>query len=183
MRTTVVTRSTPLAFVIAIVLFAAAVHDSRAGPGAQPEYALKAALLYKLMKFVSWPPAAEDSADEAPFRLCILGEDPFAEAIDSLAGRTVRARPIVIERLALDGATRHCQLLFVRHPGAAPALNQLAQLPILTVSDAENFAVRGGMIEISRQRNRLGFRINAAAARAAGLIIAAPLLELATVVE
>ena len=54
---------------------------------------------------------------------------------------------------------------------------------VLTVSDGQDFARRGGMIGLVRGENRITFEINLRTAREAGLDPGAPLLELASVVE
>ncbi|HEY8508099.1 MAG TPA: YfiR family protein, partial [Steroidobacteraceae bacterium] len=58
-----------------------------------------------------------------------------------------------------------------------------AGAPILTVSDARNFASRGGVIELFEQGNRLRFVVNVENARRAGLRISSMLLQLASRVE
>ena len=49
------------------------------GVGAQSsgEYDVKAAYLYNFAKFVEWPPEAFPAPD-APFAICVLGQDPSA---------------------------------------------------------------------------------------------------------
>src|SRR5579862_1577988 len=45
-----------------------------------PEYQVKAAFLLNFTKFIEWP--ASESAPEAPFSICIMGDDPFGPALD-----------------------------------------------------------------------------------------------------
>ena len=52
----------------------------------------------------------------------------------------------------------------------------------LTVSDAENFARRGGMIRFVNENNKVRLRINVGAAREAGLTISSKLLRPAEIV-
>ncbi len=47
---------------------------------ASREYLLKAAFLYNLANFTTWPTEAF-SGPQKPLRLCILGEDPFGAAM------------------------------------------------------------------------------------------------------
>jgi len=51
------------------------------------------------------------------------------------------------------------------------------------VGEMEGFALRGGMIELFTERNRVRFRVNLVAAKAANLRISSKLLELAEVVN
>jgi hypothetical protein len=54
---------------------------------------------------------------------------------------------------------------------------------VLTISDMLEFNKRGGIINLVRQDNRIGFEIQLRNARELGLQIGAPLLELARVVD
>ncbi|WP_052469925.1 YfiR family protein [Thiolapillus brandeum] len=149
-----------------------------------PEYKLKAALIYKLTKFVEWP---RNSRERKQFGICILGRDDFGSALNALEARQVGNQPIHIQRFAQSEAVNSsCQILFIsesKRPFLKTILHSLAPLPILTIGDMGEFAEMGGMIELTRGHKRIGFRINLQQADRAGLKIAAPLLDLATIVE
>jgi hypothetical protein len=61
-------------------------------------------------------------------------------------------------------------------------LARLKHRPILTVSDADRFAERGGMIRFVTDRSRIRLQINPAAAEAAHLTISSKLLRVAEVI-
>jgi hypothetical protein len=150
------------------------------------EYKLKAALIYKLSKFVVWPDLAV-TGDNGSFGICVLGEDPFGTAIDALEDRKTSGRSIRIHRFAQSEAVdRRCRILFVsesKRPFLRPILEKLRRLPILTVGDMNSFAYEGGMMQFTRRGNHSEFRINPQSAKQSGLEIAAPLLEIAEVVN
>ncbi len=155
-----------------------------AADGPTPEYRLKAALIYKLARFVAWPrPLAQDQ----PFDICLLGRDDFGSALDALADRRIDGHPVRIRRFQQSEAVSpQCRILFIsesKRPFLKTILARLAERPTLTVSDLPGFARAGGMIELARGDHRIVFHINNQRALAAGLRIAAPLLELARVVE
>jgi hypothetical protein len=54
---------------------------------------------------------------------------------------------------------------------------------ILTVSEIENFAQRGGMIKLAKESNKLVFEINVDVAKRAKLAMSAQLLRLARIVK
>jgi len=54
---------------------------------------------------------------------------------------------------------------------------------VLTVSEIENFAHRGGVIQLKKENNRIVFEINIEAARRAGLAMNSQLLKLAKIVK
>ena len=82
--------------------------------------------------------------------------------------------------------TRGCHVLFVSEGvrDVTPAqLYSSGSAAVLTVSDMPDFNKRGGIINLVRQDNRIGFEIQLRYAREHGLQIGAPLLELARVVD
>ncbi len=172
---------------ILLALFAAALHANATGPtSTSSEYKLKAALLYKLSRFIDWPPVTGKTRPEN-FKLCILGRDDFGRSLDVLEEHKVNGLPIAIHRYTHStGVDGDCQMLFIsdsKRPFMTTILRSFENQPILTVSDARDFAKNGGMIQFVLGQKHIGFKINTYAAQAAGLKIAAPLLELAIVVH
>lgn len=150
------------------------------------ELKLKAALVYKLTKFVTWPARALDS-DQLTFNLCVLAPDPFGTALAAVEGMKIGGRRVNVSRpRRTEQVKNYCQVLYVpkvHRASLETIFQQLKRQPILTVSDIDHFAEIGGMIEIVRQKRRLGFRINLDAAERTGLKIASPLLDIATVIR
>src|SRR5690606_19766720 len=103
-----------------------------------------------------------------------------------MTGRTVNQRPIEVRTLAAGDAPNGCSLLFLNADEREdwPRLRAaLSRGGVLTVSDYDGFARAGGMIEFTRANNRIGVRINVAAAEDAQLRVEDRLLRLATVVN
>lgn len=63
-----------------------------------------------------------------------------------------------------------------------PILKALANSPILTISDIENFAERGGGIGLLYRDNKIVFEINLASTQKARLRLPGQLLKLASYV-
>ncbi len=156
------------------------------------EYKLKAALIYKLTRFIEWPEAysnlyPQDKATQNRFGLCILGRDDFGSALDVLNGRKVGTAVISVQRFKQsESISRSCQLVFISDSKQAflkAILFSIRQYPILTIGDSPGFAKKGGMIQLIRGDKRIGFNINLQRAKASGLKISAPLLELSTIVS
>ncbi|MEM7704607.1 MAG: YfiR family protein [Pseudomonadota bacterium] len=158
--------------------------STRANDTPQFENSLKAALVYKIMAYVTWPDSAFSSDVDARFNVCGYGENPLEGALTSLAARQAAGPQIALYKLNGEKpAAQLCHLLFVGDvEDFESALELTRDQPTLTISDAEAFAAGGGMIEIRKTRNSFGFLINRDAALDANLMIAAPLLELSTVV-
>lgn len=147
------------------------------------EQDVKAGMLYNFLRYTDWPGSAH-----APgaMTVCVYGADPFSGRLASMAGRTVNQRPIVVRATRTASELAECSLIFINAEERSdwPRLRAaLARRHVLTVSDYEGFANAGGMIEFTRANNRVGVRINVAAAEAADLAVQDRLLRLATVVR
>lgn len=145
------------------------------------EYRIKAAYLYNLSKFITWPD--EDKLSKAtPITLCIFGYNPFENYLDKLREHPVRGRPIDIRYIDEKQPVDDCQLLFIsQHNASAPKLLVAPPPypPILTVSDNQDFLSRGGMVALISINNNIQLDINLTRAKQAGLTFSANLLEVA----
>ena len=150
------------------------------------EYQLKAVFLYRFTQFTEWPEAASPTAD-TPIVIGVLGKDPFGKYLDlAIRNERVHNRRLTIQRYQRSEEAKNCDLVFISTSEEGRLEKCLADLKgrsILTVGEMEGFALRGGMIEFFTERNRVQFRVNLAAARAANLRISSKLLELAEVVN
>ena len=149
------------------------------------EYKLKAALLYKLSRFVVWPADGKHASNVELF--CVQENDPFGKHLEALQEIMPNKRVIKVSYLPNDGAgSKACQLAFTGKSADTSfqhSLEVLVGYSTLTVSDVRGFAKAGGMIEIVRRNKRLGFIINMQAVNQSGLRIAAPLLQMSTLIN
>ena len=82
-----------LAFWLATLLFA----GGNAG-AALSEYQVKAVFLFNFGQFVEWPAQVYDTP-QAPFVICVVGEDPFGKTLDDVVrGETIGPRSLVVRR-------------------------------------------------------------------------------------
>jgi len=160
-------------------------------PSAEPprpaEYELKAAFLFNFIKFTEWP-AEELGKSGDPFIIGVVGTDPFGAALDKIVeGETFNNRPIVARRFPrMDEAAANSHVLFIsssEESHLAAILKLLGRQDVLTVSEIENFAQRGGIISLKKENNRIVFEINLSAAKRARLTMNAQLLKLAKIVK
>ena len=149
-------------------------------PSPVEEYRLKAALLYRFAQFVQWPADPRKPADRVA--LCVLGKNPFGEALNVLDGRQVAGRPLRVRQLGRGDGLDPCHLLFVSasEEGRLESILRASERAgLLTVGDMERFAERGGIIGLVTVERRIRFDIHLHAARGAGLDISSRLLALA----
>lgn len=150
------------------------------------EYQVKAVFLFNFSQFIEWPPGALP-AGQSPLIIGVLGEDPFGSSLDELVrGERVSNHPLVVKRFRQVAEITACHILFVSQSEAKQLDQIFAYLKgrnILTVGEAENFALRGGMIRFVTENNKVRFRINLEAARDANLTISSKLLRAAEIVR
>jgi hypothetical protein len=165
----------------------AAVALSAPAPRAQgvEEYAVKAAFLFNFVRFTEWPPAAFPN-DRAPLVLCIVGTDPFGAALDSLEKKPVKGRELHVDRKVTPGTLNKCHVAFIsrsRSGNVREVLKTAEALTVLTVSDIDEFARKGGIIGLVTDGGKIRFQINVKAAERVGLKLSSQLLKLASIVE
>lgn len=158
-----------------------------AAQGAGPtEYQLKAAFLFNFAKFVEWPPSSF-SSEQAPFLVCILGDDPFGPVIDeTLRGQQIGGRSVTVQRMRDAARLRKCQVAFISASEKSQLqdiLQSIRGANVLLVGETAGFAEAGGTIEFRMEDNRVRFSINPEAAGRAGLRVSSKLLSLASIVH
>ena len=147
----------------------------------EPEYKVKAAFLVNIAKFVSWNEGV--FANEDRFALCLIGRDPFGDALNGIENKQIAGKHIILQQL-ISGFDHigECRLAFIsksEQGNLEKILKASVGKPVVTVSDIEGFASSGGIFEFKDKDGRLSFVINNTRAKANGIHISASLLALA----
>jgi hypothetical protein len=111
------------------------------------EPALKAAFIYNFAKFTEWPGAPAPAHE--PFVLCVVGDAAVGDALV----RAVKTRVLGGQNLSVSFITPRdpapkCRLIYISGVTAREAAQLVAGLrdvPVLTISDLEEFTERGGI--------------------------------------
>ena len=171
---------------LALLVAASAIQTVGVLPAQTPkptEYQMKAAYLSNFGRFVEWRPGAVVGDAAEPFRVCVLGRDPFGPALDAaVTGETINRAPITAKRIPTPQDAANCRVLFISSSQDSELKSVLAALgktPVLTVSDMPQFAKRGGMIQFVLEASRVRFTVNLDAAKHAELNLSSQLLKLA----
>ena len=150
------------------------------------EYQVKAVFLYNFAQFAEWPPNSFETKD-SPVVICTLGNNPFGDFLkDTVRNEVVRGRPLKVEHHQRVEEIKTCHILYIGQSEAdrlEQDLNVLKGKPVLTVSDIESAAVRGLMIRLVTQSNKIRIRVNLEEAKAAGLNLSSKLLRAADIVR
>jgi hypothetical protein len=149
------------------------------------EYQVKAVFLFNFAQFVEWPRAAFADPVE-PLVIGVLGSDPFGQFLDqTVQDERVNGHPIVVQRFANLRELQRCHILYVASsemPRLADILARAHPQHTLTVSDADQFAVRGGIISLMTVAGKIRFGVNIQSAEAAQLTISSQILRRAEIV-
>ena len=146
---------------------------------------VQAAFLLNFAKFVTWPDEAFERGGNSLI-IGVLGEDPFGAVLEeTVRDKTVMARKLAVKRFGKiqDAANSHILFLSSSEESQLPQiLKGLEKASVLTVSDMEEFAERGGMIAFKMEDQKVRFNVNVDAAERAGLKVGSQLLKLARIV-
>ena len=174
-----------LLFTVAPLILGGQAEDY-SSPAAILEYQIKAAFLYNFAKFVEWP-AEKSGDDRRPILAGVIGRDPFGPTLDqTFNGKTVNGRALAIRRVAGLAELKRCHILFIsssEKSRLAEILSALGNASVLTVSEIDQFAELGGMINFTKEENKIRLEINVDIAAQAGIRISSKLLKLVRVVR
>lgn len=155
------------------------------GPAARTqevtEPSLKAAYLLNFARFTTWgadalPPAAKLSA-------CVLNDESVRDALARhVRGQLLSGREVDVLRVQADGSLRSCHLLYLSalsQAQFAAVVKGIGGAPVLTVSELDGFARKGGIVHIFVQNGKIKFNIDNGLARRSALELSSRLLALA----
>ncbi len=151
---------------------------------------LKALYTYQFGKFTQWP-EKKLNANTQQFQYCILGQSQFSQQMMRIfIGKTIQGLPLSIEvfdsGLAPEAVLSKCHVLFIskseRHR-LATIFSSLERLPVLTISDIDEFSSQGGMITLTEDQGKIRFQINPEAIQLAHVSISSKIMELAEIVK
>lgn len=142
------------------------------------EYQLKTAYLFHFAELTEWP----DSP--ATVTICSQGSTPIRDYLPILEGRQAHDRIVhVLQGDAL--AIEQCRILLLGETEelSRALLEKARSRHVLLISDSEDFARNGGMIQFTLRDNRLKLVINLTSVRQAGLKLSSKLLRMAEILE
>lgn len=128
------------------------------------EYYLKAAFLRYVVEFVEWP---KEAIPETAVTICVYGEIPSLEGLNSINGKVVNNRSIIIRTIptleVAKSGKQECQMLYIGQPKNTKLdsiIQEMKNLPVLTFGDQAGLAEKGGTMNFYIANNRMGIMIN-----------------------
>jgi len=146
------------------------------------EYQIKAVFLYNFAQFTEWPESAFPS-EKSPIIIGVMGPNPFGSALEeTVRGETVQGHPLAIEHYTRAADIKSCHILFIPQQEIRQTdeiVKGMKGKPVLTVADTDGAASAAAIVRFVVENNKVHFRINPEAARAANIILSSKLLRMA----
>jgi hypothetical protein len=145
------------------------------------ENRVKAGFVLNFAKYATWP----QTPLPAEIKLCSLSNAPLDGGLNALQGRPIQGSVLQVRSSIRPSDLRDCQIVFISAQEAGRIdfiLAQIANLPILTVSDVPGFVQIGGMIGLKLANDRIRFDVNLGAARRANIALSGNMIKLADAV-
>lgn len=141
--------------------------------------------LVRFVKFVDWP--ADVVSPDGPLTICVADREVLDALSHAVARRPPGNRPITVVHVPAGAPPPECALLYVARMDnrqTAAVIAALRGRSVLSVSITEDFARRGGTIELFvADDGSMKFSVNPQAAERAHLRVSALLLNLARIVS
>lgn len=147
------------------------------------EAQVKAAYVLNFAKFTEWP-ATAFGKEGAPLQVCVAGSADTLAGFGAIRGKNVHGREVQVRHVPKPAEAQWsgCGIVYLdptQRTSIPGILKSLAGLPVLTVSDVDNFVDSGGMLGLVLVDGRVRFDANRESVRAGGLQLRAQLLTLA----
>lgn len=130
-----------------LVLAAACTLIGGAARAQEGSYQFKAAVIMGIVRATEWPASKLKSG--APIVIGVFGSENAADKIrESIAGRTVRGRTVVVKLLSVFQEIDGCHAVFACGPDEQTIRNILRRTsgdPILTFGESPAFTEKGGI--------------------------------------
>src|SRR2546425_2063831 len=132
---------------------------------------VQAAFLFNFAKFVTWPDDAFERSGSSLI-IGVLGEDQFGAVLEeTVRDKTIMGKKLAVKRFVRIQDAVKSHILFLSSSEESqllPMLKALEKTTILTVSDMEQFAERGGMIAFTVEDQKVRFNVNRSEERRVG---------------
>ncbi|HVZ93103.1 MAG TPA: YfiR family protein [Phycisphaerales bacterium] len=180
-----------------LVLAGATTAHAADATDSERESTIKAAMILNFIKSTEWP-ADRFKSPESPIIVTVLGEGELGGQLErTVSGQQVNGRAIETRRLAHpktppdpDGddakqiQASHVLIVCESERERVPeVLETLGNASVLTVSDIDAFAEKGGMIGLTIRRGRVAFDANPDRIQSKQLKVSSQVLRLARTVK
>lgn len=147
----------------------------------EDERAVRAAFVFNLTKYVSWPGRHDRLV------LGVIGNGSMGPVLKQiLDGKTSDGRPIDVVVHKSENELRDCDVLYVAESSPVrirAILDRVQSRAVLTVGDNDQFTRAGGMVALVRSGDQIEIHVNLDSLRSRQLEMSSRLLNLAVIVS
>ncbi len=151
------------------------------------EYLIKAVFIEKFTRFIEWPKNSSVYNKSHPFKISVIGEDPFKGKLEEYySDKEIKNKSVEIEYHESFNDSINCNILFVAEiddDEIEDIISYAKIKSILTVSDTKGYAKKGIIINFFIDENKIRFEINEKSARDNNISISHLLLNTARIIE
>lgn len=146
---------------------------------------LKAAYIINFIRFAEWPDSVREKTRDR-LLINILSDQKVYDILKKISKKKIgRQMRLEVQSCSTAACIEQSAIIFIGQSESAKyqkLLKSLSGKPILTISDAPEFARQGGMIEIRRTDSKMTFIINLDTVKKADLYVSSQLLQLASII-
>jgi len=139
---------------------------------------VEAAYIFNFAKFMHAPVHSP-----ASFTIAVVGKSSIGQTLEAItANEQVDSRPLKVVQAATIDQARNSDIVFLSDsemPRMDKDIAALASSNALTISNANEFAQHGGMIQFVVVNNRVRFTVNLEATNKAKIVLSSELLKVA----
>jgi hypothetical protein len=145
---------------------------------------IKLSYVFNFAKFVEWPNGM--NLVNGKITLCVIGSNVLGGALSTLDGRKAGDHELhVVQHINPDDGLNSCHIVFIGESEQrrfVSIIKALGDSPVLTISDIEDFAEKGGDIGLLYHENKIIFEVNLTSVQRTKLRLPAQLLNIASYV-
>jgi hypothetical protein len=149
---------------------------ARANPesGSAAEYAVKAAYIYNILRFVSWDKDTPLARSET-LNICLFKEDPFSHYLDPIRKKSIGKKQIELRTIDEFSQSTSCHLIFINDGNHD--LAKLKNSNSILLGNNIEFVKKGGLFSFYIENNKVRLVANRNAIANTNLNISSQLLE------
>jgi YfiR/HmsC-like len=144
------------------------------------EYAVKAAYIYNILRFVSWPDSSP-LAHTKSLNICLFKEDPIDQYLAPISKKSINRKPIKLKAIMKPSDAGSCHLVFFEDKEQLAMLDDNGTLPFpsdsIFLADDIEFVKNGGLFSFYTENNKVRLGANRTAIANSHLQISSLLLE------
>jgi len=156
-------------------------------PSIDREAKIKAAYLYKFIRYVQWPDSVFTDAS-SPIVIGTVGDDPVNRYLRAIAkSRAAGKRSLVYKSISSPEQAESCHIVFFSDNAGDGTIEtmvpNLSDSPVLLVGEQPDFLTTGGIISFVIVNNNVRLQLSMKAAENHQLKISSQLAKLAQIVN